>query len=159
MTDHSDIDHTGLTGVGAAAFSGARVYNNASQSISTSTWTSITFNSERFDTDSYHDTGSNTSRLTIPSNGYYLVGACLEFVTNTTGSRFARFWVDGTTRIGEVSQPPAAGSNPTRLNPVVVYQFTAAQYVEVQMFQDSGSSRDSAVTANSAPEFWIVKLG
>jgi hypothetical protein len=44
----------------STAFSGTRIYNSSSTSIANATWTDITFNSENFDTDSYHSTSSNT---------------------------------------------------------------------------------------------------
>jgi hypothetical protein len=56
----------------AAAFSGASVYKSGTQSITRGTTTILTFDSENFDTGSYHDTGSNTSRLTTASTGKYL---------------------------------------------------------------------------------------
>ena len=59
---------------------GARVHNSANISVSDSTWTSMTFDSERYDTDSIHSTASNTSRLTCVTAGKYLIIATLFLV-------------------------------------------------------------------------------
>ena len=50
---------------------GARVYNTGNLTITNATETALTYNSEHFDTDTIHDTGSNTSRLTCKTAGKY----------------------------------------------------------------------------------------
>jgi hypothetical protein len=49
----------------------ADVYNNANINLLDNTPTTLTFNSEIADTDTIHDTGSNTSRLTCKTSGVY----------------------------------------------------------------------------------------
>jgi len=49
-----------------SGFNGALVYHNTTQSITTSP-TSLAFNSETYDLDSWHDTATNNDRLTVPS--------------------------------------------------------------------------------------------
>lgn len=66
---------TGLKWAAAgSAFVGCSLYDTANQSTTGGTDTAITFNSEAFDTDSFHSTVSNTSRITIPAGlgGKYL---------------------------------------------------------------------------------------
>lgn len=50
-----------------AAFRGALVYLNASESLNPSTAYQIPFTQEAYDTDAIHDTGTNTTRLTVPT--------------------------------------------------------------------------------------------
>lgn len=155
---HAGIDHTGITGVGGStpAFSGARVYHNASQTIANNTWVTLAFNSEHFDTDAYHDAVTNNSRLTIPSDGYYEIGANVEWEFELTGMRGLAIKRDGTTFIAEVVTAPAG--LPAH-NISTIDSFTAGQYVEVQARQESGASRTLNRSANYSPEFWIAKLG
>jgi hypothetical protein len=56
-------------------FIGCTLYKSANQAIPNDTWDTITFDSELFDTDGFHSTSSNTSRITIPSGkaGKYLI--------------------------------------------------------------------------------------
>jgi hypothetical protein len=58
-------------------FSGVLLDNTGSYSISNNTATALTFDTETYDTDAYHSTSSNTSRITIPAGkaGYFQVGA------------------------------------------------------------------------------------
>ena len=66
-------DSTATTGMkwaaasSASTFIGTKLYNTTDQTISTGTWTSITYNSETLDSDGFHSTSSNTSRITIPA--------------------------------------------------------------------------------------------
>ena len=53
-----------------------RAYDtSATQTINTGAATAVTFNSENYDTQAFHDTSTNTSRLTVPTNygGYYRI--------------------------------------------------------------------------------------
>ncbi len=54
---------------------GCRVYKSANQTIASGNNDVLTFNSEVYDTDAYHSTTTNTSRITIGTglDGYYLV--------------------------------------------------------------------------------------
>ena len=159
-TEHDTWDHTGLTGVsGTPAFVGARVYNSANISIATSgTSQALTFNSERYDTDSIHDIGSNTSRLTIPSDGTYLITAHVQFGASATGARGLGIRLGGSTNIAWHTQP-AAASGTTIVSLSTVYQFTATQYVELMAFQTSGGALNAEASADRSPEFTISKLG
>lgn len=62
------------------AFRGAKVWNSGTQTMNGSGTnggvTTLTFDSEEYDTDAFHDTSSNTGRLTIPAGmtGKYEIG-------------------------------------------------------------------------------------
>ena len=65
----------------------ARVYNDADIDPATSSWVSLTFNQERYDTDTVHNTVANTERLTCPDNGsgLYHIGGNVRFDNHATG--------------------------------------------------------------------------
>lgn len=60
---------------GGSNFVGCLIYNANHVSISGGTGTIVSFDSEIFDTDSFHDNATNNSRITIPSGkaGKYLI--------------------------------------------------------------------------------------
>ena len=62
----------------------ARVYPSGSTSLTNGVTILIPWDTENFDTDSYHDNSTNNSRLTIPSDGYYRLGA--SFRINSGGT-------------------------------------------------------------------------
>ena len=59
------------------SFVGCMVYMSSNVNISSGTTTTINFDSESFDTNSFHDNATNNSRITIPSGkaGKYLIVA------------------------------------------------------------------------------------
>jgi len=68
-----------------ATFVGCSLTKTATQTANGATFTAITWNSENFDTDGFHSTVSNTSRITIPTGlgGKYIFS---YFVNEAAGS-------------------------------------------------------------------------
>src|SRR4029077_20051578 len=101
----------GVTSQGAARFGviedgifdahnmpAARVFHSANQSITTATETTLAFDSERFDTDTIHDTVTNNSRLTCKHAGVYVIGAHVQFDSGAAGgARYVSIMLNGTT--------------------------------------------------------------
>lgn len=71
-----------------ASFVGASAYRTTTLSLSADTANIVTYANENFDTDSFHNTSTNTSRMTIPSGkaGKYLCVA--NFFVTGASSRF-----------------------------------------------------------------------
>lgn len=139
-------------------FSGARVYNSTDVSIPDSTFTAVAFDSERFDTDTYHSTGSNTSRLTAPVLGKYSISGHIRFAANATGQRIVRIQLNGSTTIAQ-----------QRLHTVIAaivefsidtkYELAAGDYVTLEVWHNSGGSLSVLFAGNHSPEFAIARLG
>lgn len=150
------------------AHSGARVYNSGAISTTTGTVTLLTFDSEHYDTDTYHSTSSNTGRLTAPTTGYYLISALAQFAAESSAAVHVKRLIirlnaagsgAGGTKIAESSIDVGAYASAMDLNVTTVYALTAADYVECFAQQDSGETLDVQVTGNHTPEFAIVRLG
>ena len=124
-----------------ASFSGASVHNSGTQSISTGTETIATFNSEYFDTDSYHSTSSNTGRLTIPAgkSGKYLLIGRVWFDVNATSYREMRINKNGS--LFKIAKWNNNGSGiEVTCQIAVIIDATAADYYELTVTQGSGST-------------------
>lgn len=152
--DDSTIERT-ASGLGVKDI-GARVYNTSNISTLDSTWTSATFDSERWDTDTIHSTSSNTSRLTATTAGKYLIIGHIFFASNSTGQRAVRIRLNGTTIIAQQSTSSVHTSR--RFSIPVIYDMAATDYVEIQGFQDSGGALNMVAIANMSPEFSMQKL-
>src|SRR6185312_14028769 len=100
------------------------------------TVTTLTFNSERQDTDNYHSTSSNTSRLTAPAAGFYHITANSSWASNTTGNRYLDVLLDGTTVIASDRRSNAGCCGEGSVN--VDYFLNAGDYVEMRGYQESG---------------------
>jgi len=136
----------------------AKVYHNAAQAVASGAGPYLAFNSERWDTDSFHDTVTNNSRLTIPANGYYLITTNIEFSGHSTGVRVVNIVVNRTTAIASITFNPSHGGSQNSMVTTIHY-LTAGQYVETQVYQNSGISLNIASAGDYTPEFSIVKLG
>lgn len=160
MGDHSAIDHTGLTGVGGAAFVGCHVYHNANQAATHNVALALAFNSERFDTDAFHDVSTNNSRLTIPTGkgGKYHLWADGRWASNATGARFLHFRKNGTTLIGSSGGQPSSSSQ-CDINLSIVVALAAGDYVECLAYQASGGDLDMTYAADYTPNFGLTFLG
>jgi hypothetical protein len=142
-------DSTASTGLKWAAAAGGSTYAGASvgnasgnQTIANNTWTAITWATEDFDTDGYHSTSTNTSRITVPSGkaGKYQVNAFLIFDPNTTGVRYISIYKNGS--MYKNSSMKANDQYPT-VQIAVVVDLAVSDYIEVYVRQDSGGNRDS----------------
>lgn len=140
-------------------FSGARVYNSANISIPNNSSTALTFNSERYDNANYHSTSSNTSRLTAPSDGLYIISAHVYFQANATGFRQLSININGTAVALEVRTAVTVASTATIMTITTQTRMTAGQYAEVAVQQTSGGDLNVIASSSFSPEFMIARVG
>ena len=144
---------------GGSTFSGAKCISNAgSISIANNTVQIITWNTEAFDTDSYHDNVSNASRITVPSGktGYYQVIAALHYIGNATGQRQIRLDKNGVFTSNVIVS--ANGTGDTAFVYSETFYLTAADYLEISAYQNSGGALNISVN-NTESFFSITYLG
>ena len=138
---------------------GARVYNDAAFSHDSSgNWLAITFNSERFDTDGMHSTSTNTSRLTIVTQGLYAFWGTAGFAASATGYRQLGIRVDGSTFIAVNGVPNNGSGAGVLLSVAGAYYLNAGQYVELCAWQNSGGTLSIASGAAYTPEFTAARM-
>ena len=136
-----------------------RVYHNAYQSIPNATWTWLSFNSERWDTDSIHDTVTNNSRLTCRTAGKYQISLSVVWAANATGQRGVGLRVDGATYIvTDFRMPNSAGILPG-FAVSTLWNLAVDSYVELGVYQESGGNLNINSSASNSPEFMMVRVG
>src|SRR3990167_8726704 len=104
----TSLTTTGALSVGSTAQTGsanrfrnlqsmARVYATGAISVSWNTHTAITFNSESYDTDTFFNVGTSTSKLTVPIAGKYAVYANVNWASGWTANDYVytRIYVNG----------------------------------------------------------------
>jgi len=109
---HGIRSATTLARVGSAVV-GARATASTYQTVSANTDTTLLWDTEAWDTDGFHDTATNTGRLTIPSGlgGRYLVWAAIGWTSNFTGNTW--LWVEDDGGVIEGRTIEQAPSNDT----------------------------------------------
>lgn len=137
---------------------GARVYNSANISISNSTATALTFNSERYDYDSIHSTVANTDRMTIVTAGIYNISGHVEWDASGVGQRAIFIRLNGTTNIA-VQSGDARSSGNHEMSVSTNYELSNGDYVTLMVWQNSGGNLNVVTSGNDSPEFSIQKIG
>jgi hypothetical protein len=137
----------------AAGFVGAQLTKTA-QSVATGDYYAVTWDTEAFDTNTFHDNSTNNSRVTIPSgkSGYYRFSGIMTFASNSTGSRLVRIHKNGSNIVWVGWLAGLAGGNETGVVFCHTLNATAGDYFELFVKQESGSGLN--VTANSS---WDVQ--
>jgi hypothetical protein len=141
-------------------FSGVYGYKAADQTLTTAVEAAMVMDTESYDTDAYHDNATTNTRFTIPTgfDGYYLLGAMVDFAGNATGVRRLSLRLNGATELA-LAQVSAAGATVTRMGTVsLITHLAAADYVEATVFQNSGGNL-AAVAGLSTTHFWMMRLG
>jgi hypothetical protein len=131
----------------------ARVTHNANQATVSGTPFILAFNTERYDTDTIHDTVTNNSRLTCKHAGVYDIGGCIAWSANAVDSEIF-LWLNGATIIA--SNHVIADSR--RQIVATHYKLAVNDYVELRVLQVSGSAKNVITGANYSPEFWMARL-
>jgi hypothetical protein len=147
------------------AFSGALVKKGSDQTTAnfTAAFTALTWDTETFDVGGWHDTGSNTSRLTVPSGVTHvkLTGAVgISAITGATSSIYLAVFKNGDTNVAtRLINMPLVG-------PLVMsggdYQLSLASgplavtpgdYFELVILITS----DTSVTVTAAQSFFAIE--
>ncbi len=146
------------TGIHGLAI-GARVYNSVAQAIPTGTPTAVTFDTERYDTDTIHEGVTNPSRLTCRTAGKYLIGIALQLDNLIANKHFCVILkLNGTTEICARTRYNV-GAEPPYLGMNAVYDLAVTDYVETIVDHDNGNDRNILSVAAKTPEFWMQRLG
>lgn len=149
------IQNGAVTSAKFAAHPAARAYNSAALSISNNAETALTFDSERFDTSNLHSVSTNTSRMTAPVNGIYVITANVSWAANATGIRRVFLRWNASSNIA-YSQVSATSASVTAQNVATVYSLAASEYVEVFVLQTSGSALNIEASSQFSPEFTMT---
>lgn len=134
---------------------GATVHNAATQSATSSQENYLTFDTEDFDTDGFHNIGSDTSRLTIPTglSGKYLIIGSTYSVTNV-GWDF-RIIKNRTTKYADVHVVAAAGN---AISTSAILDLAAGDYVELSVYPADTASMGHATEREAQSNFSIMRL-
>jgi len=137
---------------------GARVYDAGNQTISNTTDTAVAFDSERWDTDTIHDTSTNNSKLTCNTAGKYLISGNIQWDGNSTGTRIVFIKLNGATVIAKSSTNITDASN-FQMQCTTIYDLAVTNYVELFVRQSSGDDLAIELNANFTNEFMMQRIG
>ena len=139
-----------------SGFVGCALYRSGIATIPNATNTIIGWDSERFDTNTFHDTVTNNSRITIPSGyaGKYLITYQWGYNSNTNGYRELQLLLNGTQFPQSYNLVTYNGY--AQQSSALVYSLSVGDYIQLQVNQNSGGSLDAS---NTQSFFSVVYLG
>jgi hypothetical protein len=158
-------DSTAATGLkwatpasGAATFVGCMVTKSAAQSASQAAYTTVTFNTEVYDTDAFHDNSTNNSRFTIPSGkgGYYTIFWNISL--SGDGAVAVSLNKNGTDFLRANGYKTGGGIGFYANN--IIMPLVAGDYIEVAVYTtSSGLNIESNAQNNKLTNFGLGLLG
>jgi hypothetical protein len=130
---------TGLKWAKSPNFVGCAVYG-VFQTIANATYTAVLFAYENFDTDGFHSTTTNTSRITIPTGlgGYYLVNMTQRWDPSTGVAKTMQLYKNGSA-VFTYDTGAATGLYPMYSRSTIV-KLNAGDYIEMYVYQNSGGN-------------------
>jgi hypothetical protein len=152
-------DSSESTGLAWQIQPAARVRNSGAIDPATSSWVTLTFDTEVFDVNGMHSTVSNTSRLTVPTDGdgLYLIGGNVKFDTSgtATGSSLkgVQILLNGATTIAQNLIGVVHSSYDITIQVQTLYSLSAADYVELRVYTNSDVN---VLTGATSPVFWAT---
>lgn len=158
-THEADTSTHGVAEVADDSGKGARVYRDSDQSIPDGTPTIITsYNQEQYDQDTIHDVSTNPSRLTCKTAGKYIITGNVIFGSDDTltGIRELSLFLNGTTEICK-DRKGATNEYPTCLVSTI-YDLAVNDYLELQVFQNSGGALAVSYSAAFSPYFAMQRI-
>lgn len=145
-----------VSGIRSGKNPSVKARHSATQAMTTAVTLTLTWTAtEDYDTDGFHDTSTNPSRLTVPDGlaGLYLVGYSIT-VAASTG--LVEAWV---TKNGAGSYAPAqgpAGSGGVVRSTSDIVPLAVGDYVQANARQSSGGA---STAWSSIDSFWMTRIG
>lgn len=132
---NTDMDFSWTTpSAGGSSYSGVSAYRSSSQTLTGGAYTAIQWNAEYWDTNTYHDNGTNPSRFTVPTGkaGYYSYKFNLG-IGAITGDNYFHIRVNGTTKWNFSWDT----NSPTNLQGNATLNLAVGDYVELFVYNVS----------------------
>lgn len=131
---------------------------SVSQNFTDATFASLTFTTEDFDTDSGHDTVTNTSRYTAQTAGRYMCMGAWGLTGNAAGQRYVMWLKNGSAILG--SGIRVGGTTNANLTPArtIIVDLAVGDYVEMSCHQNCGITLASLSSADTQSSMTVWRV-
>ena len=147
---------------GGSPFVGVSVWHDANQTVSNNTDFTLAMNQETFDSNGFHSTVTNNSRLTIPVGkaGKYFVRGLIAYVSSANGYRDVRFKLNGNLVSLTRMQPPTAATVGAIQEASFILDLAEGDYIELVARQTSGGNLDDETAGSQLyPQLQMFLIG
>ena len=135
-------------------------YRTTAQTISTATQTKVEFDAVDSDGWDCWSLSPNPTRLTVPVTGRYMVTANVAFEASASGHRAINILKNNTVELARSDFNPVSNSIDTHSTVSThAVSLTKGDYVEMRVWQNSGSDLDILNSSDHQPKFSLIYLG
>jgi hypothetical protein len=133
---------------------------STNQTIPTSTQTKIVFDAVDSDGWNCWDVSPNPTRLTVPVTGRYFITGNVSYEASSSGHRAINIYKNNTMELARSDFSPVSNSidTHTTVNTHAV-TLTKGDYLELRVWQNSGSDLDIMADGDHTPKMSIIYLG
>ena len=159
-TTASKGDHKhGMPASGGGSDISAQAYHSVDQSIAHAAYAILSLNSERFDTDTIHDTVTNNSRLTCKTAGVYLIVAYVLFNLPASPAGIRQLFIrkNGATPYIAMTSALVLTGDHHQMSLATIQELAVNDYVEITVRHTQGASLN-LLASNKAPELSMAKI-
>lgn len=137
---------------------GCRVYHNTTQTASSGSFLSVAFNSETYSRGGMHSTVTNNTRITCQHAGVHAFWGQIELVLLAASTFILQIVLNNTTALGYTAEILAAsGTYDFQISGE--WLMSVNDYVELRVFQNSGSNATVNSVSGTSPIFAAQWLG
>ncbi len=137
---------------------GARVFNSVTLFVPNVTFTTFTFDSERWDTDGIHSVAVNPGRLTARTAGKYVINGQIRYQGNATGLR-ELYIVNSVGSLIAITDKSNLSTDGQDFSVTTIYDLAVGDWITMATFQNSGVPLGAQVGAEFSLEFMMQKIG
>jgi len=133
---------------------------STAQTIPTSTQTKVVFDGVDSDGWNCWDLSPNPTRLTVPVTGRYIITGNVAFEAASSGHRAINILKNNTVELARSDFNPVSNSVDTHSTVTChAVSLTKGDYVELRVWQNSGSDLDIMNTGDHNPKLSLIYLG
>lgn len=142
-------------------FHAAQATHSVGQTVTHNVELIVALNTDRFDSDNFHDVVTNNSRLTVPTglDGVYLIVAQATIAGAASGQRIINITQNGT----QIARMIYAGtaSFAAHMQCSTIRNLVAGDFIDMRVFQDSGVNQTlfGQDTVQYTPVLAMYRLG
>jgi hypothetical protein len=131
---------------------------SVAQSLTSSTFTAVTWDVEDRDNDAMHSTVTNTSRMTAVTAGWYEFMGLMAYAGNTSGVRNGRWHINGTAIPGTEGGVPATFATGSGfVMPCSTAFMSVGDYLEMVVWQSSGGALNTSAAGMRCSVRWVAQ--
>jgi len=120
--------------------SASEMHLSTAQSIPNNAWTKVNFDASWFDVQNEIDLTDH--KWTATRGGKYFIRAKAQFAQNSTGQRGIRIMRNGIDLDVSIMEKDGDSNAETYLQTVILWYYGEGDYLEIQVYQDSGGNLD-----------------